>query len=37
MKKILDNNPSYKRGPIYKVCSGLNKTYKGYRWEKIKK
>ena len=36
MLNILTENPSYKRGAIYKVCYNKNHTAYGYIWEKIK-
>lgn len=35
MKEILDENPDYKRSPIYSCCDGNKKSYRGFIWKKI--
>jgi group I intron endonuclease len=37
MMEILTENPTYKRGPIYGVCSGEKRTAYNYIWKKEKK
>lgn len=37
MMDILTENPTYKRGPIYGVCSGEKKTAYDYIWKKERK
>lgn len=37
MMDILTENPTYKRGPIYGVCSGEKKTAYNYIWKKERK
>lgn len=33
---LIDRNPSFKPGPIYAVCNGKKKSYKGYFWRSFK-